>query len=162
MPVSRDILATYRGPAKVMRRLLAEGRREDRALAMLMGGCLLAFVSQWPPLARQAHLEGQELNGLLAGALFGWLFVAPLMMYAIGAFSHIICRLLGGRGDFYAARLALFWSFLAASPILLLNGLSRGFLGEGPPLWIVGFVWVAVFLWFWIASLIEAERGPRP
>ncbi len=45
MPVARDIAATYRGPRRVMRRLLAQGRREDRAIAYLMISCFLIFVA---------------------------------------------------------------------------------------------------------------------
>jgi hypothetical protein len=37
MSVSRDIVATWRRPRRVMRRLLAQGRREDRAIMFLMG-----------------------------------------------------------------------------------------------------------------------------
>ncbi|MEC7668511.1 MAG: YIP1 family protein, partial [Pseudomonadota bacterium] len=32
MPVTTDIVASYRRPAQVMRRLLSAGTREDRAL----------------------------------------------------------------------------------------------------------------------------------
>ncbi|ETX29080.1 hypothetical protein [Roseivivax isoporae] len=159
MAVSSDIAATYvRGPGSVMRRLLSAGQREDRALAMLMGACVLAFVSRWPALSRQAHLDGTELNPALGGALFGWLFVAPLMFYGIAAVSHIFARVLGGRGTWYGARLALFWSFLASTPLILLNGLVAGFIGSGPALSLVGAAWIAAFLWFWIRCLTIAER----
>ncbi len=69
MPVTRDIAAMYRGPGAVMRRQLARGRREDRALAILMAACALVFISQWPALSRAAHLERTELNSLLAASL---------------------------------------------------------------------------------------------
>lgn len=160
MPVARDITASYRGPGRVMRRLLGDGPREDRALAFLMGACLLTFASQLPPLSRQAHLDTSiELNALLAGALFGWLFIAPLFLYALAALSHLVARLVGGRGSWYGARLALFWSFLASTPLLLLNGLVRGFIGAGPAQWLVGLVWLGVFLWFWLTNLTVAEKS---
>lgn len=159
MPVSTDILASYRGPGRVMRRLLAAGTREDRALAMLMAACVLFFLSRLPGLARQAHLQGEELNPLLGGALFGWLFIAPLFFYGLAALSHMVARVLGGRGDWFGARLALFWSLLASAPLVLLNGLVAGFIGPGPALSLVGLVWVGVFLWFWLTNLRIAERG---
>ena len=142
-----------------MRRLLDQGRREDRALAILMGACALYFVSRLPALARDAHLQNAELNPLLGGALFGWLFIAPLLMYGIAAVSHMVARALGGRGSWYGARMALFWSLLASSPLVLLNGLVAGFVGAGPGLTLVGLAWVGVFLWFWFAGLRVAERG---
>ncbi|MER3352422.1 MAG: hypothetical protein RLQ73_00450, partial [Hoeflea sp. D1-CHI-28] len=59
----------------------------------------------------------------------------------------------------YGSRLALFWAFLAASPLLLLYGLVAGFIGPGAGLTGVGVGWVAVFLWFWLSNLREAEWG---
>ncbi|MEY8831223.1 YIP1 family protein [Sedimentitalea sp. XS_ASV28] len=158
MSVTSDITATYRGPRRVMRRLLSMGEREDRALVILMGACLIVFIAQMPRLSREAHLTGQELNMLLGGALLGWIFLAPLLLYALAALSHLIARLIGGRGSWYGARLALFWSFLASTPVLLLHGLVAGFIGPGPGLQAVGLIWLVVFAWFWIASLLQAEE----
>ncbi|MBO6867152.1 MAG: YIP1 family protein [Thalassococcus sp.] len=161
MPVTTDIVASYRRPAQVMRRLLSAGTREDRALAMLMAGCVLAFISQLPRLAREAHLTGEELNPMLGGALFAWLFIAPLMFYLIAALSHLVARLFKGKGDWFGARLALFWAFLAASPLMLLNGLTAGFVGPGAALTLVGFVWFVAFMVIWLVSLKVAETdGP--
>lgn len=157
MPVTREILATYRGPRKVIRRLLVPGPREDRALAILMSGCALVFIAQWPRLARQAHLEEQELNPLLGGALMGWLVIAPLLFYIVALVSHGLARLLGGQGSAHGARLALFWAFFAASPLILLHGLVAGFIGPGTGLQAVGLVWLGIFMWFWLAGLFEAE-----
>lgn len=161
MPVTTDIVASYRRPAQVMRRLLSAGTREDRALAMLMAGCVLAFISQLPRLSREAHLTGEELNPMLGGALFAWLFIAPLMFYLIAALSHLVARLFKGKGDWFGARLALFWAFLAASPLMLLNGLTAGFVGPGAALTLVGFVWFVAFMVIWLVSLKVAETdGP--
>lgn len=157
MPVTTDIVATYRRPRRVVRRLLAMGRHEDRLLAMLIAGCTVTFIAQWPRLARQAHLEGTELNPLLGGALLGWLFIAPLLFYGLAFVSHLGARLIGGRGTAHDARLALFWAFLAASPLILLHGLVAGFIGSGAGLTAVGVIWCGVFLWFWISGLREAE-----
>ncbi|MDR9395193.1 MAG: YIP1 family protein [Roseovarius sp.] len=159
MPVTTDIVATYRGPRVVMRRLLAMGANEGRALAILMAGCAVVFIGQWPRLARQAHLEGTDLNPLLGGALLGWIFMAPLAMYALAFLLHLVCRAVGGQGTAHDTRLALFWTFLAASPVMLLHGLVAGFVGPGPGLHGVGLIWVAVFLWFLVANLREAGWG---
>lgn len=161
MPVSSDIVATYRGPGRVMQRLLARGPREDRALAFLMAGCAIAFVAQLPGLSRKAHLEGLDLNMQMGGALLGTVFILPLFLYLFAGLTHLVARAVGGKGSGYGARLALFWSLLAASPLMLLHGLVAGFIGPGPALQGVGFLWFAVFVWFWISSLRQAER-PNP
>ena len=92
----------------------------------------------------------------------GWLFIAPLALYAIAALSHLIARALGGQGSWYSARLALFWSLLAASPLWLLNGLVAGFIGPGLQLGLTSAIALAVFLIFWGLSLIEAEKPSVP
>ena len=158
MPISSDMVATYKGPRKAFARLLSSEVREDRALMILMAGCLIAFVARWPALARQAHISGDDLNMLLGGALMAWLFIAPLVLYAIAALSHVLAKLLRGQGDWYGARVALFWSLLASSPLMLLNGLIEGFVGPGPGLQLVGLLWFIVFMWFWLSGLLEAER----
>lgn len=161
MSVSREIVATYRGPGRVVRRLLGAAPNEGRALATLMAACVVVFVAQWPRLSREAYLTDQELNPLLGGALLGWVFIAPLFFYLLAWISHMLSKLAGGRGTGYGARVALFWAFLAGSPILLLWGLIAGFIGAGAGLNLVGILWVAAFLWFWIAGLREAEWGAR-
>lgn len=160
MSITTDIVAAYRRPRAVFRRHLTAGVREDRALGFLVLACVLIFVAQWPRLARQAHLdESVPLPALIGGALMAWLFIAPLAFYAIAAVSAAVSRLIGGRGDWYGSRLALFWSLLVISPLLLLNGLLIGFLGTGAVNTLVGLAVLAVFLYLWGAALVEAETG---
>ena len=104
MGVVTDIVATYRQPRRVMRRLLSMGKREDRALGIV----------------------------------------------------------LGRKGSAFAARLALFWSLLASSPLMLLNGLVGGFIGKGPALQMVGLIWLGVFMWFWLSCLSCTEGEQEP
>ena len=160
MSISRNIAATYRGPGRVMRELLSLGQREDRALAYLMGACALIFISQTPKLAREAHLTGSDLNMALGGSLMAWIFIAPLLLYAIAAGARLVGRVLGGQGSMYGARLALFWALLASSPLILLNGLVAGFIGPGIELQLVGFVWFVCFIWFWLrCSIVQEQSG---
>lgn len=162
MAVTGDIAAMYRRPRAVVRRLLAMGEREDRALIWLIVACGLIFVAQWPRLSREAHLNPDvPLQALLGGALMGWLFLAPLILYAVAAASRIVAGLIGGQGTWYTARLALFWSLLAAVPLWLLTGMVAGFIGPGPALRLTGGVALGVFLLFWGLSLVETEKADR-
>jgi len=160
MGLVADIKATYRGPRAVMRRHLAVGQREDRALMYLFLACLMIFVAQWPRLQREAFFDDSiPFDARLGGALMAWIFLAPLGLYAIAALSHAIARMLGGQGSWYSARMALFWALLAASPLWLLNGLMAGFAGPGAQTTVTGAIALAVFVLFWVLCLTEAERA---
>jgi len=164
MAIVPNIFRTWRSPRVVMREILAVGTREDRALATLMAACLIVFVSIWPVQARLAYLDAAlpeadriPLEARMAGAAFGVIFIGPLLAYTAAALSHIVARAFGGRATGYRVRMALFWSMLAVSPALLLQGLVAGFIGPGPALTLVGVVLVAGFLAIWGASLRVAE-----
>ncbi len=161
MTATQDIVASYRGPAAVVRRLLRQGVREDRALVYLMVGCVMVFVAQLPRLSRQAHLSGEDLPMLMGATLLAWIVIAPLILYLLAAIIHLIAWLLGGKGSGFGARLALFWALLASSPLILLHGLTAGFIGPGIELSIVGIAWLCVFFWFWISGLLVAERPEK-
>lgn len=160
MAVTAEILRSWTHPREAMRRQLAHGIREDRALLLVMVACLVIFVAQWPRLARESWLDPSvPLEARLGAALLGLMFIAPLMLYALAAASHLVARLFGGRGSFGGARLALFWSLLATAPAFLLHGLAQGFLGPVPATRILGVLVLAVFLVIWFLSLMEVERG---
>ena len=159
MPVTTDIVATYRGPGRVVNRLLDMGPREDRALAFVMAFCVIGFIAQLPSLARRAHLEGSELNMLMGGALLGSVFILPLLFYLIAWISHLVARAFCGKGTGYGARLALFWALLASGPLVLLNGLVAGFIGPGAAQTLIGLMWVAIFVWFWLSGLRQTQRA---
>lgn len=160
MSVALDIARTYRAPRRVLRRRAAPPFSEPRALAVLMGACLIMFVAQWPVASRAAwENPAVPLDARLGGALLGWLFIAPLAFYGIGALSHVVARLFRGRGSWYEARMALFWALLASSPLWLLNGLVLGFVGQGPAAAVTGSLAGLAFLGFWGAGLVEMEQG---
>lgn len=159
MPVTLDMLRSWRDPRGVIRTKLADGPREDRALATVMGACALIFVSQWPRLSREAFLQPEiPLEARMVGALMGAVFLLPLFLYALAAISHLVARAFGGKGTWFSARMALFWALLAVAPVMLLNGLVAGFLGQGAALTAVGFAVALGFFYLWINMLIEAER----
>ena len=160
MSVTRHILRTWADPRRAMRAHLAQGVREDRAIGVLMGACLLIFIAQWPAAARAAHLDpAVPLQARLGGALMGTLFIVPLLAYAIAGASHLVARLMGGRGTWFGARMALFWSLLSVAPLMLVQGLVAGFAGAGLVTTATGLVVAAGFLFLWLSALYEAERG---
>lgn len=161
MAVVDDILRTYKGPGRVMRGLLAMGRREDRALMFLMAACGLIFVAQWPRLARAAQETDRvlSLQQEITYYLLAWLIMWPLIFYGVAALSHLLARLIGGQGSHYTARLALFWALLASTPLALLYGLTAGFIGPGLQTNLIGALWLMAFAGIWTVNLRVAQ-GP--
>ncbi|MBQ2263358.1 MAG: YIP1 family protein [Loktanella sp.] len=167
MPVTSDIVRTWRAPRAVMRDILAQGRREDRAIAYLLIACFLIFIAQWPRLSRMAAgfdlapgAEVPELDRLMAYEFLAWLMVWPLFLYFIAAVTHLVAKLFGGKGTMYGARIALFWTMLATSPAILLHGMMRGFVGPGIEANIIGAFWLIAFAVIWVQSMREAESKP--
>jgi len=160
MAITTEILRSYRAPGATFGRQLAGGAREDRALIYLFLACLLIFISTLPGLSRAAFLDDTvPFEARFGGALLAWLFIVPLVLYAVAAASHMVARLLGGSGSFFGARLALFWALLVVAPLWLLHGMVAGFIGHGPALNIVAWLLVAAFFYIWLACLRRAEQG---
>jgi hypothetical protein len=161
MSVAADILASYRSPATVIRRHVANGPQEGRAFIFLQLACGLVFISRWPGLSRAAHLDPTTpLDMRLGGALLGWLFIAPLAFYAIAALTHLVARAFGGSGSGFDSRMALFWSLLVVTPIWLLHGLTAGFVGPGPQMSAVGILLLLAFFGVWIPAFIAVHKKP--
>lgn len=159
MPVSRDIIQMYRRPRQVVRTLFGMGVREDRAIAWLMIGCFIFFLSQLPVLQRQAVLGDGNFQQSVTYSLFVWLMIAPLVFYLIAFLLFGVTRLFRSGATNYGARLAVFWGWLSATPLALFYGLLVGFNGaDETGTQMIGAVWLAVLLWFWISGLAETSK----
>ncbi|WP_103333477.1 YIP1 family protein [Pseudotabrizicola formosa] len=158
MSITTDIVESWRRPRLVVRRHLARGRSEPFAFSLLVAFLVLAFVAQWPAASRAAFEAGNTpvAPRLLAIAL-ALLATIPLW-YGLAALSRLVARAVGGRGSWYGARIALFWSLVAVTPLMLLQGLVSGMIGPGPGLTAVSALAGLAFVIFWALALIEVER----
>ena len=159
MSLIKNIYDSYRRPATVYQSFVTDYFEEKTAIGFLAGGCLLAFISRWPTAARDAHLSDQALDMVLGAALFAWIFVAPLMFYALAGFLTLVLFIGGLKGIGLTVRLSLFWSFLAAAPWMLLYGLAAGFFGQGILTTFIGIIWFSVFLWFLACAFRALREG---
>ena len=170
MAVSTDILRTWAGPRGVYARLFAGGKREDRALAFLMAGLFVVFVSRLPVIQRTAIMgepsvivpeAAAEFTRDAAYTFFGLMMLAPLLFYVLAEVVRLAASGLGLRVSSWAGRVAAFWAWLAASPMALLYGLAAGFNGTSEPATqVVGAIWLAAFVWFWVQGL-RAGAGAK-
>lgn len=163
MAVTTDIVRAWRRPRDVMREMLAQGQREDRAIGYVVVACLLIYIAQWPRLMRAEQLELYGGDGasdfqMNAGITFFYMLIGwPLALYAIAAITHLVAKIFRAKGTHYSARLALFWGLLATAPVLLLHGLTVGLVGPGIEANLVGTVWWCAFAWIWSQSFWVAE-----
>lgn len=157
MSVTRDIPRAWIRPRQVMAEHMAHGTGDSAAFIFLMAGCFLLFVSRLPVLSRQSFLTGEDFMVQMGGTLMALVFVLPLIIIALAFVAHLLAKLAGAPGTAEGARVATAWSLLAASPAMLLNGLTEGFLGAGPALQLVGLVALGGFIWIWVNSLYAAE-----
>lgn len=160
MSVVSRVLLTYRSPTKAFELMYGRPINESASLGYLMVACLLTYVAQWPHLARQAYLDDFDLQTNLAAGLLAWLLIAPLLLYTLALFVYFFHKVLGGSKSSAQVRMGLFWSFLAASPLMMLLGIVKGFLGSGTPENIVGFVWLVMLFYFIVSAVTRAKvRG---
>lgn len=159
MSVVADIAESWRHPSRVMRRHLARGRSEPFAFSLLMVFLLVAFIAYWPAAARVAALDpGKPIEAQLLPFAMGGLAAIP-MLYLLAALGAGVARALGGRGGWYGGRMALFWSLVVSSPLVLLSGLVAGLIGPGPQQTALNIVSGLCFLVFWAINLKEAGQG---
>lgn len=158
MALTSDIVATYRGPASVVRRFLGQGRNEVRGLLFVLIAGVLMFVASTPFQAREAQLDPDiPFVARLYWSAFLYILIMPILVYLFAGLIWVLARIARRQVTGYQIRFTLIWALLASTPVLLLMGLTAGFIGPGIQLQLVGFVWLAVFGWFWAAGLLAAD-----
>lgn len=154
-----DIVESWRRPGTVVRRHLDRGQSEPFAFTLLLAFLILAFIAQWPEVARTtARTPDVPIAPHLLGRAMALLATIPLW-YGLAALGHLAARALQGQGTWYGARIALFWALDMVSPLVLLAGLVAGLIGPGVQLTAVGLATFAAFTLFWLLNLRETERG---
>ena len=121
-----------------------------------MGACFLTYVAQWPYLARQAF-RGLYLQTSLAASLLAWLLIAPLLLYVVAILVYFLHRVLGG-GKIWTNQSGSLLVILAATPVMMLFGLVKGFLGSGTAENVVGFFGLCP-IYFILCAVVRAKVG---
>ncbi len=162
MSLVRNIARTYRAPGSVVAGLDAQGAREPQLLFFVLLSCGLIFMSQWPGLSRAAALDPSvTLEQRMGGALFGVMFMLPLLLYGVAAILQLALRAVARPVEGIRVRLALFWALLCVTPLMIVHGGLRGFLGADMAVQLFGFVVLAAFLYILGAGLRTVARLAR-
>lgn len=156
MSMTMNILRSYRAPRAVLRGLIDQGLREPQVLFFGTLACALIYVAQWPALSRAAALDPSvTFEQRMGGALFGTIFLLPLILYGVAGVLQVAMRVFGRAVPGLWVRAAVFWSLLCVTPLMLLQAaLSAAFGPLGVAL-VFGFVVAAVFAYILIQGLRE-------
>ena len=161
MSVTNDIVASWRNPGKATLRHLSRGRSEAFAFALLVVFLILAFVARWPTAARVSALQPEvPVFPQLMAAGLATLATIPVW-YGLAALSRLAAGAMGGSGSWYGARIALFWSLVAVSPLVLLTGNPEvmGRFANGRRLRVIAWTVVALIVALNIALLGLTAMG---
>ena len=141
------ILASYRSPTKAFAQKLGEGISETRIFIWLLVSCFLSFLARLPLLSREAHLDvgGPPLDSIIGGVLVSFIFMVPLVFYALSIVLCLIFRVWFTNLKWLYFRGAFFWSLLAVSPLVLVRGVLVGIYGTSA---YINMISVFVFLYF--------------
>ncbi|MEM7267916.1 MAG: YIP1 family protein [Pseudomonadota bacterium] len=113
--------AAWRNPAASWR-AEAPGATEGRLLAFAFGAALFLTLGRiGAEMIRPELAVGEERIAWFAATVFIGFSFGALSLYAVAAMIRIVSRLFGGEGGWRATRLALFWSGLAAGPVILIG-----------------------------------------
>ncbi|MGJ8596925.1 YIP1 family protein [Sulfitobacter sp.] len=162
MALTQDIFATYKGPRRVVSRFLAQGRNEVRALLFVLIAGVLMFIAVAPYQAREAQLDpAVPFEARLYWSALFYILIVPLMIYLFAAIIWGLARIARRQITGYEIRFTLIWALLATTPIMLLMGLTAGFIGPSIQLQAIGLIWLLVFVWFWISGLLIADGASK-
>ena len=139
------------------------GYGEERLLAYIAIACIMAFIATLPSaLQNEAFLDDGQIIPMMAAQRFvALVFFAPLFFYGLSAISHVIAVwCFGGQGNYFRARIALFWTMLLSVPLIFIQSIAlyaielTGALGyKGIITWSFSLIW----LWIWSTGISVAE-----
>lgn len=142
------VIRTWRNPRRVMH--AQASLSEGGLFAILFMAMTLAFLAQLPVRKRAAILDPTISFEMWSfGSLVG-VIIAALMAYVL---AGLVALMLGRRISGHGSRVALFWSALAVSPLMLVSGLAEGYLGPVPAILVLRIGIFAAFIWFWFTGI---------
>jgi len=149
MALTADIAATYLRPRRVVARFLAQGRNEVRVLLFVLIAGMMMFIAVAPYQAREAQLDPEiPLQARLYWSAFFYILIVPILLYLVALMIYPLAWIIRRQVSLYQVRFSLIWALLASTPLMMLMGLTAGFIGPGIELQATGLLWLAVFLWF--------------
>ena len=154
--MTANMLRSYRAPRAVLRGLIEQGLREPQVLFFGTLACALIYVAQWPALQRAAVLDPSvTFEQRMGGALFGIIFVLPLILYGVAGVLQLGLRLFRHVVPGLWVRAALFWSLLCVTPLMLVQAAVSAAFGPMGVSLLFGAVVALIFAYILVQGLRE-------
>lgn len=119
-------LAAWGDLRGAMRAELDERPPDGRLLGYLMVALLINWVSAIPLRLKD---QVEDVNAAIGMGFVATVFMAPLIFYALAVLMTWSARAFGGKAGYYEHRLALFWGFLVAMPVIVLANVAENLIG---------------------------------
>ena len=84
--------------------------------------------------------------------------ISALFLYVISTILFFIFKVFKGSASFYELRLALFWSLNVAGPLLILNGLLKGFFFNYEWIGLMSLILNSFAAWIISSILVAAQN----
>lgn len=142
------VAGAYRAPGTSFLTEKALGLSERRLIAIGFGATLFLTLGRVmaETIRPELAIGADRIPWFASTVLIGFSFVL-LGLYGVAALVRIVCRIFGGRGGWAETRLALFWSGLAAGPLVVLgNALGAAIEGRSLAALIGGAIWAVMFV----------------
>ena len=114
----------------------------------VMAACFVFFLASIAN--HQLSSTGELRSVTIAAHFYGFVAIAPIVLYGVAAASRLVLWLLGARITFSQARLALFAALLAISPLELLCTAVNSVLAAGWMTTVLSWFELLMFFTFWV------------
>ena len=124
MSIVSNIFFSYFSPVKIFNDRIIK-KTEGQLFGILVFGCLITLISQFPLLYYRPLSSLDPLIGMFSANLVAVLFITPLFFYVCSGSFFLVFRLFKFRLTSLHSRISLFWSFTLVSPWGLVNTLIK-------------------------------------
>ncbi|MEM6622613.1 MAG: hypothetical protein AAF674_10320 [Pseudomonadota bacterium] len=111
----------YHSPRLSMRGVLDSAPTESRLLVYMMFGLVIMLAGKLLQLAMEVPPGTERFMSRAVAEAGAWLFITPLVYYALAAIGTLISKLFRGHGGWQSGRAAFFWASLVSAPIMALS-----------------------------------------
>ena len=132
-------------------------KKESQLLPLLYFTCLILILSQLVQVTSQVQ-EAPYLS-VVTAVIVSYLFFLPIFMYISSFILHLVLKLFGGTSSSFQIRLAVFWSLVISTPIILSVSVAKIFISGTIELIIVIFSELAaVYIFSRIVGFVSNFR----